>query len=60
MRRALHEGILAASLYHLAQQHVQLYRVWSGMVGRNRLVLNVVAHGREQTALVAELAEHII
>ncbi|CUQ14077.1 Uncharacterised protein [Segatella copri] len=30
------------------------------MVGRDSLVLNVVADGREQTTLMAELAEHII
>ena len=60
VRRALHEGILAASLYHLAQEHVQLDRVWGGMVGRDSLVLNVVADGREQATLMAELAEHII
>ena len=60
VRRALHEGILAASLYHLAQEHVQLDRVWGGMVGRDSLVFNVVADGREQATLMTELAEHII
>ena len=32
--------------------HVQFDRVWGGMVGRDSLVLNVVADGREQTTLM--------
>ena len=57
---ALHEGILASGVHHPAEQIVQLDRVRCGVVGRNRLVLDVVAHGRQQSAFVSQLAEHII
>ena len=58
--RALHKGIFTSCLHHLSQQSVQLYGVGCGMIGRNGLALNIVAYGREQTALMTELAEHII
>ena len=57
---ALHKGVFAAGLHHLVQQPVQLNGVGRGMVGRDGLVLDVVAYGREQSAAVAELTEHII
>ena len=60
VRRALHESILATSLYHSAQQLVQLDRVWSGVVGRDSLVFYIVAYGGQESTLMTELAEHII
>ena len=60
VRRAFHKGILASCFYHLAQQEVELDGVGSGVVGRNSFVLDIVADGRQQAALMSELAEHII
>ena len=60
MARALHEGILASGVHHPGQQTVQLYGVRRGMVCGNGLVLDIVTHRGEQSALMAELPEHII
>ena len=60
MTGALHKGILTACLYHLSQQSVEFDGIRSGMVGRNHLVLDIVADSRKQTALVTKLTEHII
>ena len=58
--RALHEGILAACLHHACQQGIQLDGVGRGVRRRDGLVLDVVAHRRQEAALIAQLAEHII
>ena len=60
VRRAFHERIFAASLYHARQQCVELYGVGCGVVGGYCLVLDIVADGREQTTAVPHLTEHII
>ena len=60
MTGALHKGILTACLYHLSQQSVEFDGVRGGMIGRNHLVLNIVADSRKQTTLVTKLTEHII
>ena len=60
VRRALHEGILAASLHHAVEQRVKLYWVRCGVVGGYSLVDDIVAYGRQQAALVAHLRKHII
>ena len=60
MRAAFHERILTSCLHHACQQGVEFYRVGRGVVGWNLLVHNIVAHRREQSALVAQLCEHII
>ena len=58
--RTLHKSILTAGIHHLCQEPVQFDGIGGGMVCRNRLILDIVADGREQTALMAELPEHII
>ena len=58
--RAFHEAVLAACIHHALQQTVQLYGVWRGVAGRHGLILYVVAHGRKQSALIAQPTEHII
>ena len=58
--RAFHKGIFTTGLYHLVEQTVQFNGVGCGMVCRDGLAFNVVAHGREQSAFMTELAEHII
>ena len=60
MARTLHKGILTAGFHHLCQEPVQFDGIRGGMICRNRLVFDIVADGREQTALMAELPEHII
>ena len=60
VRRALHEGVLASGLYHLAQELVQLYWVRCGVVGWYWLAVDIVAHGGQEATTVAELTEHII
>ena len=60
VRAALHEGILASCINHTAEQRVDLDRVGGGVVGRNLLFLDIVAHRRQQSALVAKLAEHVV
>ena len=60
VRRAFHEGVLATCIDHTLKQFVELDRVGCGMVGRYSLVNDVVAHGRQESALVSHLGEHII
>ena len=57
---AFHEGILASSLYHLAQKHVQFDGIRRGVVSGNCFAVDIVDDSREQTALISHLAEHII
>ena len=60
MRTDFHEGIFAAGISHLSQQPVQGDRVGGGMLGRYRLVVDVIAYGGNQTYFIAEVAECII
>ena len=57
---AFHEGVFASCLHHLGQQLVQLNGVGGGMVSGEGLVIHVVAHRGQQSALVSHFAEHII
>lgn len=60
MGAALHKGIGATGLHHLRQQFVERNRVGRSMVGRNRLVVNIIAHGGTKPYLIAESAEHLV
>ena len=60
MTGTFHKGIFTTGLYHLVEQTVQFNGVGCGVVCGDGLAFNVVAHGREQSAFMTELAEHII
>lgn len=55
-----HKCVFASGVCHLAQQAVEGNRVRSGMLGRNGLVVDVVAYGRNQSYFIPEIAECII
>ena len=57
---ALHKGILTAGIHHPSQEFVQLDGIGRRMVCGDGLILDIVADGGEEAALVSELAEHII
>ena len=60
MRTDLHKGILATGIRHLPQESVQRNGIGRRMIGRHRFVVNVVAYGRDETYLIAEVTEYII
>ena len=60
MAGALHEGIVATGIDHSGQQAVQFDGIGRGVRSGDGLVLDVVAHRRQQATPMPHLAEHII
>ncbi len=59
-RAHLHEAVLAAGLDHFGEQGVERHGIGGGVGGLAAARADVVGDGREQAALEAEVAEHVV
>ena len=60
VRTNFHKRVLATCIHHPSQQTVQFDRVRRRMSCRNRLVLDIIDHGRKQSCLVSQSTHEFV
>ena len=60
VRRAFHEGIIAAGFDHFGQKRVERDRIGGGVGGFHGAIVDIVAHRRDQSHFIAQTAVELI